>query len=149
MPKRRLKTMKQRNFKDRQQDLERLFVLGLDPIVHTKVHGLLRHMRTPTTTDTYMQIIPAGVTSTLNSINSQLRRKKPEGRSSKAAKSKLEKSPRIPQAEGRRKEESVELTSNDAKYQQYRVGVSMFNWLIIKGILVDLIGIEPMTSSMP
>ncbi len=40
------------------------------------VQGLLRHMRAPTTTDQYMQIIPEGVATTLNSISGQLRGKK-------------------------------------------------------------------------
>jgi integrase len=40
------------------------------------VQGLLRHMRAPTTTDKYMQVIPEGVASTLNSINRNLRKKK-------------------------------------------------------------------------
>ena len=39
------------------------------------VQGLLRHMRAPTTTDQYMQVIPEGVASTLNSISGQLRGK--------------------------------------------------------------------------
>jgi hypothetical protein len=33
-------------------------------------------MRAPTTTDQYMQVIPEGVASTLNSISGQLRGKK-------------------------------------------------------------------------
>jgi integrase len=41
------------------------------------VQGLLRHMRAPTTTDQYMQVIPEGVASTLNSINDQLKNKRP------------------------------------------------------------------------
>ena len=43
------------------------------------VQGLLRHMRAPTTTDQYMQVIPEGVASTLNSINHQLRNKRISG----------------------------------------------------------------------
>ena len=41
------------------------------------VQGLLRHERIPTTTDTYMQIIPQRVTATVTSINEELRRKRP------------------------------------------------------------------------
>jgi hypothetical protein len=40
------------------------------------VQGVIRHSRTATTTDVYMQEIPASVQSTINSINSELRRGK-------------------------------------------------------------------------
>ncbi len=59
------------------------------------VQGLLRHMRAPTTTDTYQQVIPEGVASTLDSINRQLRRNKPARKRSKAPKSKSNKSSSI------------------------------------------------------
>jgi hypothetical protein len=49
------------------------------------VQGLLRHMRAPTTTDTYQQGIPGGVASTLNSINRQLRTNKPAGKGQQGA----------------------------------------------------------------
>ncbi len=38
------------------------------------VQGVMRHSRTATTTDVYMQEIPASVQSTINSINSELRK---------------------------------------------------------------------------
>jgi hypothetical protein len=38
------------------------------------VQGVLRHARTATTTDTYMQEIPASVQSTINSIDRELRK---------------------------------------------------------------------------
>ena len=50
------------------------------------VQGLLRHMRAPTTTDRYMQVIPEGVASTLNSINSNLGKKKAKKKGNKVAK---------------------------------------------------------------
>ena len=80
------------------------------------VQGLLRHMRAPTTTDKYMQIIPEGVASTLNAINSELRRKKPAGKGSKAGTSQSQESPLISQAKGIRKKNKLrDLTPNDAK----------------------------------
>ena len=48
------------------------------------VQGAMRHSRTATTTDVYMQEIPASVQSTINSINSELR--KSETRSRKTPK---------------------------------------------------------------
>jgi integrase len=39
------------------------------------VQGMLRHSRTPTTTDVYMQVMPHGVQATVNAINAELRRK--------------------------------------------------------------------------
>jgi integrase len=62
------------------------------------VQGLLRHMRAPTTTDKYMQVIPEGVASTLNSISSQLRGKKAAVKSSRAATKSKRESSRISKA---------------------------------------------------
>jgi integrase len=39
------------------------------------VQGLLRHSRTATTTDVYMQELPKGVAATVNAINRELRKK--------------------------------------------------------------------------
>jgi hypothetical protein len=44
------------------------------------VQGVMRHSRTATTTDVYMQEIPASVQSTINSINSELRKSNVPGR---------------------------------------------------------------------
>jgi len=44
------------------------------------VQGVMRHSRTATTTDVYMQEIPASVQSTINSINSELRKSSARGR---------------------------------------------------------------------
>jgi integrase len=44
------------------------------------VQGVMRHSRTATTTDVYMQEIPASVQSTINSINSELRKSNTRGR---------------------------------------------------------------------
>jgi integrase len=44
------------------------------------VQGVMRHSRTATTTDVYMQEIPASVQSTINSINSELRKSNVAGR---------------------------------------------------------------------
>jgi integrase len=59
------------------------------------VQGLLRHMRAPTTTDKYMQVIPEGVASTLNSINDQLRSKGNSGTGHKTATNKPNKKQHI------------------------------------------------------
>ena len=40
------------------------------------VQGVMRHSRTATTTDVYMQEIPESVQSTINFINSELRKSK-------------------------------------------------------------------------
>ena len=44
------------------------------------VQGVMRHSRTATTTDVYMQEIPASVQSTINSINSELRKSDKQSR---------------------------------------------------------------------
>jgi integrase len=44
------------------------------------VQGVMRHPRTATTTDVYTQKIPASVQSTINSINSELRKSSARGR---------------------------------------------------------------------
>jgi hypothetical protein len=46
---------------------------------------LLRHMRAPTTTDRYMQVIVEGAATTLNSLNIQLTKKQPDGKARKTA----------------------------------------------------------------
>ena len=69
------------------------------------VQGLLRHMRAPTTTDKYMQIIPEGVASTLNSINSELRGMKSARKGSKAGTSQSKNSPIISRTEGIREKQ--------------------------------------------
>lgn len=73
------------------------------------VRGVMRHSRTATTTDVYMQEIPAIVQSTINSINSELRksdeqsRKKPHGSVKTGA------------AGASRRNPSVRLAPNDTK----------------------------------
>lgn len=49
------------------------------------VQGLLRHSRTATTTDVYMQELPEGVAATVNEINRELR-KEPKMKLAKLAK---------------------------------------------------------------
>ena len=49
-------------------------------VVGKDVQGVMRHSRTATTTDVYMQEIPASVQSTINSINSELRKSNVAGR---------------------------------------------------------------------
>lgn len=48
------------------------------------VQGVLRHSRTATTTDVYMQEIPESVRATVNAINLELRKAKAAGRSRKS-----------------------------------------------------------------
>lgn len=80
------------------------------------VQGLLRHIRAPTTTDKYMQIIPEGVASTLNAINSELRRMKPAGKGGKAGTSQSKEKPADLASERDSQKNKVrDLTPNDAK----------------------------------
>jgi hypothetical protein len=58
-------------------------------------------MRAPTTTDQYMQVIPEGVASTLNSISGQLRGKKAAVKGSRAAASRSKKKEHEDLASGR------------------------------------------------
>ena len=73
------------------------------------VQGVMRHSRTATTTDVYMQEIPASVQSTINSIHSELRKSKAGSR----------KTPKQPGATGAvvtsRRKPSSRLTPNDTK----------------------------------
>jgi hypothetical protein len=47
------------------------------------VQGVMRHSRTATTTDVYMQEIPESVQTTINSIDSELRKSQREAGSSR------------------------------------------------------------------
>ena len=73
------------------------------------VQGVMRHSRTATTTDVYMQEIPASVQSTINSINSELRKSETRGR----------KTPKKSGATGTvvssRRRPSARVTQNDTK----------------------------------
>jgi hypothetical protein len=114
------------------------------------VQGLMRHSRTATTTDVYMQEIPESVQSTINSIHMVLRQG-PKKIHRKVAKA-------LPTGSGngaiksRRGPVHIKVFENlipiDTKRSQ-REQLSLANLLICNGLLVDLIGIEPMTSSMP
>ena len=86
------------------------------------VQGLLRHMRAPTTTDQYMQVIPEGVASTLNSINDQLRNKRTSGKDRKPATCKSKKQADLASRKESKKR-SEDLTPNDTKFDRYPVGV--------------------------
>lgn len=73
------------------------------------VQGVMRHSRTATTTDVYMQEIPASVQSTINSINSELR--KSDARSRKTPKESASTG-----AVGKtRRKSSARVTPNDTK----------------------------------
>src|ERR1700756_4307781 len=49
------------------------------------VQGVLRHSRTATTTDVYMQEIPESVQATINSINQELRQRSQQRRKAVSA----------------------------------------------------------------
>jgi integrase len=73
------------------------------------VQGVMRHSRTATTTDVYMQEIPESVQVTINSINSELRKA-----GSKARKSPKNSASTGPVVSSRRKP-TIRLTPNDTK----------------------------------
>ncbi|HEV2486073.1 MAG TPA: site-specific integrase [Terracidiphilus sp.] len=73
------------------------------------VQGVMRHSRTATTTDVYMQEIPESVQTTINSINSELRK-------SQARSRKLSKESASAGAVGNsRRRPSARVTQNDTK----------------------------------
>jgi integrase len=73
------------------------------------VQGVMRHSRTATTTDVYMQEIPASVQSTINSINSELRKSNEQTRKT------LRKSVSAGGVGSSRRKPSRNLTPNDTK----------------------------------
>ena len=73
------------------------------------VQGVLRHSRTATTMDVYMQEIPESVQSTINSINRELRKTSPRSRSSRS------KTAATGTVETSRRTHSASLTPNDTK----------------------------------
>lgn len=76
------------------------------------VQGVMRHSRTATTTDVYMQEIPASVQSTINSINSELRKS-----DAKTRKKSKESAPAGAVVSSRRKG-STRVTQNDTKSRE-------------------------------
>jgi integrase len=73
------------------------------------VQGVMRHSRTATTTDVYMQEIPASVQSTINSINSELRK------SNEAGRKKSNESASTGSVVRSRRKPSARVTPNDTK----------------------------------
>jgi integrase len=73
------------------------------------VQGVMRHSRTATTTDVYMQEIPASVQSTINSINSELRKSDARGRK------KSKESPSTGAVVRSRRRLSARVTQDDTK----------------------------------
>jgi len=73
------------------------------------VQGVMRHSRTATTTDVYMQEIPESVQSTINSINSELRKSKTTARKSP------KKSASTGTVVASRRKSSARVTQNDTK----------------------------------
>jgi integrase len=73
------------------------------------VQGVMRHSRTATTTDVYMQEIPTSVQSTINSINSELRK------SDKQSRKKSRESAAAGTVVSSRRKPSARVTQNDTK----------------------------------
>jgi integrase len=73
------------------------------------VQGVMRHSRTATTTDVYMQEIPASVQSTINSINSELRKSDTQSRK------KSKESAAAGTVVSSRRKPSARVTQNDTK----------------------------------
>jgi len=73
------------------------------------VQGVMRHSRTATTSDVYMQDIPASVQSTINSINSELRK------SDKQSRKKSKESAAAGTIGSSRRKPSSRVTQNDTK----------------------------------
>jgi integrase len=73
------------------------------------VQGVMRHSRTATTTDVYMQEIPASVQSTINSINSELRK------SDAPSRKKSKESASTGAVVRSRRKPSARVTQNDTK----------------------------------
>jgi len=73
------------------------------------VQGVMRHSRTATTTDVYMQEIPESVQTTINSINSELRKSQARSRKS------LKESASAGTVGGSRRRPSARVTQNDTK----------------------------------
>ena len=86
------------------------------------VQAVMQHSRTATTTDVYMQEIPASVQSTINSINSELRKSDKQSR----------KKSKEPAAAGAvvssRRKPSARVTQNDTK--SWKGGVLRFRHLL-------------------
>jgi hypothetical protein len=87
------------------------------------VQGVMRHSRTATTTNVYMQEIPASVQSTINSINSELRKSDVPNR-----KKLKEPAPAGAVVSSRRKA-SARVTQNDTKSWK-REGVLRFRHML-------------------
>jgi len=73
------------------------------------VQGVMRHSRTATTTDVYMQEIPASVQSTINSINAELRK------SDRQSRKKSNESASTGAVVRSRRKPSARVTPNDTK----------------------------------
>jgi integrase len=80
------------------------------------LQGVLRHARLPTTGNVYMQVIPAGVRSTVNSISSELRKQPPAAQ----ANSRSDAQPRRPLVTERRRA-TADLTPSDTKTEMQLV----------------------------
>ena len=88
------------------------------------VQGVLRHFRTATTTDVYMQEIPESVQATVNSINEELRKSSVE----KTSRTTQKRAPVTADFIGRRSKKRVasesvlqNLTPNDTNLERREV----------------------------
>jgi integrase len=85
------------------------------------VQGVMRHSRTATTTDVYMQEIPESVRATIDSINNELRQRRPKERrraTSAPASKKLAGSANQPVRGAMSNEGIPALTPNDTKLER-------------------------------
>lgn len=85
------------------------------------VQGLLRHSRTATTTDVYMQEIPESVQATVNSINRELRKSRParKFRANSRGTTDAKVSSAMPQQQSSVPDSVIEnLTPNDTKLER-------------------------------
>ena len=92
------------------------------------VQGVMRHSRTATTTDVYMQEIPASVQSTINSINSELRKSDIAGRK------KSKESAATGSVVRSRRKPSARVTPNDTKLRKEGV-LSFRHMLDFEGVV--------------
>ncbi len=87
------------------------------------VQGLLRHSRTATTTDVYMQEIPESVQATVNSINQELRRPRPVRSQKLTSNRVIQRNRDLWKRSGDQDGVSGNLTPNDTKLER-RLSVS-------------------------
>ena len=104
----------------------------------------MRHARMATTTDVYQKVIPEAVAEMADAIHEELRKPSTAAVQTGVIAAQL----RAGKQNRRRRQPKID-TKIDTKRSAYPVGVLPSELLILNGLLVDLVGIEPTTSSMP